>query len=220
MEIRLFFKKDPIFHLLKLPKLIIFKKKFENPFSSGKILISSSKKEILGFRNSFEKGKFGNFGNFGNSWQGDTRLGSFGRTSTRCEKPFETRCPADVYKCIARARVLVCAQQAFHKVVWESGSSSCLSSLVSPHVRVLQNSWQINVRAFTTTSLSSTVCSTYTCARSTKECRIVELFGEIHSWTCEFVKWIVSNGEVFFGSYWKWWRREREETKNWSLILF
>lgn len=50
MEIRLFFKKDPIFHLLKLPKLIIFKKKFENPFSSGKILISSSKKEILGFR--------------------------------------------------------------------------------------------------------------------------------------------------------------------------
>lgn len=50
MEIRLFFKKDPIFHLLKLPKLIIFKKKFENSFSSGKILISSSKKEILGFR--------------------------------------------------------------------------------------------------------------------------------------------------------------------------
>lgn len=106
---------------------------------------------ILDWKSWIEQGKF-----LGHEFvlQGDTRLGSFGRTSTRCEKPFETRCPADVYKCIARTSVLVRVQQAFHKVVWESGSSSCLSSLVSPHVRVLQNSWQINVRAFTTTSLS------------------------------------------------------------------
>lgn len=110
----------------------------------------------------------------------DTRLGSFGRTSTRCEKPFETRCPADVYKCIARSRVSVRVQQALRKVVWESSSSSCLSSLVSPYVRVLQNSWQINVRAFTTTSLSSCFAHVYTHALVPPT--NAELFGEIRWW--------------------------------------
>lgn len=164
---------------------------------------NKSSYRILDWKSWIEQGKF-----LGHEFvlQGDTRLGSFGRTSTRCEKPFETRCPADVYKCIARTSVLVRVQQAFHKVVWESGSSSCLSSLVSPHVRVLQNSWQINVRAFTTTSLSlhGVVRINVLVPRN------AELFGEIHSWIREtdsfprgflsFENFVRVEEEIFGGS--------------------
>lgn len=126
-----------------------------------------------------------------------TRLGSFGRTSTRCEKPFETRCPA-VWRIGVRTPAGVSTLVYVQR--WPCARVPLLRlSLATASVRVLQNSWQINVGAFTATSLFRSVVH----ARAWLVCRTVEITGlrwfkYLDNWTfsCQLVHTGCPRGDV------------------------
>lgn len=195
MKIRLFFKKDPIFHLLKLPKLIIFKKKFENPFSSGKILISSSKKEILGFRIRSKKENLVILVIRGKATHDQAVLaGRRPDARNRSKRVVRLTCTSvshvHVYQCVRNRPSIRLYERAAPPAVSLPSSRRTFVSyktpgkLTSGHLPRPLYPPRCVVRIHVLVPPRNAESSNY----SGKFIR-------------EFVKWIVSNGQVFFGSY-------------------